>query len=357
MAIDQLALIDLLTNLRNQAPPAISPDATGGSGMGTFADMMYRNPAPQNVADPRAALMQQAFAPRTPELVPEEPQWGKGRQIGSQIGAALADALGAYAAGLGSPVRVNASQQLMDRIRMGQASRDENARRKKSAEDEATQAKARYELGRMEQADQQKRQDELRADDRAFDLYRESGRIGAQEDKEARNRQIGKQENMQERMFNLRLGAAKYGQVVPPDADENALLGAIAKGEREEAARRAADKAGNGDKFDRKQVATGNQIALGMFRGVPGDPKTGAPAIPPAEERMKLGEPPEAILNEFEMELDAEGIYGTERAKAMETFDRYVGSVIRKVKKVKEDEAAAQPKYEVGRKYLPSEGR
>lgn len=167
MAIDQMALIDLLTNLRNQTPPAISPDATGGSGMGTFADMMYRNPAPTAVNDPRAALMQQAFQPQEPQLLPEEPQWSKGRQTASQIGAALADALGAYAAGLGSPVRVNASQQLMDRIRMGRAYRDENARRKKSAEDEATQAKARYELGRMEEADAQKRQDDQFAKEQA----------------------------------------------------------------------------------------------------------------------------------------------------------------------------------------------
>lgn len=327
--IDQMALIDMLTRLRNQSPPSISPDATGGSGMGSFMDMMQRTPPPQNTADPRAALLEQEFAPQQPQLVPEEPEWGKGRQIGSQIGAALADALGAYAQGLGSPVRVNASQQLMERIRQGREARGENERRKKSSEDEAKRARAHYERVKLDKAEELKRQDTIREEDRAFDLYRESGQIGAREDREARNRQIGKQEASEDRLYNLRLGAAKAGQSVPPDADEKTLLDAIARGERDQIARQERNRE-KPEKLNDKSLALGNSIAIGMYRGVPADQKSGAPAIPPVEERLNQGETPDSLLLEYEMELDSSGVFGQERAEAMKTYEKYVGASIRK---------------------------
>jgi hypothetical protein len=204
MAIDQMALVDLLNNLRNQSPQQLSPDATGGSGSGDFMDMMNRNPVPPAVNDPRAALLQQAFAPNQPQLLPEEPQWSKGRMIGSQVGAALADALGAYAAGLGSPVRVNASRQLLERVQQGRFSREENARRKKGAEDESRQARARYELGQIDKADQQKREDDRfaaqradrvaeREDEQAFRSQLERDRRTAEENAAKRSETIAKE--------------------------------------------------------------------------------------------------------------------------------------------------------------------
>lgn len=167
-AIDQMALIDLLTNLRNQSPPPISPDAADGSGMGTLADLFTRGAEAQPPIDQEAALVEQAYGVRQPDLYPEGPPVSRGREIGGGIAAAIGDALATYGGAIGRfPVNANASQQLLERIRQGRMAREKNVNLKKSAEDEAARAKAQYKLGEIKRAEDRGRQDKIRAEDLA----------------------------------------------------------------------------------------------------------------------------------------------------------------------------------------------
>lgn len=320
-----------------------------GGGMGqpgmNVDDMMFRNPPPlssgtgspyvslpmiqqeaesqinPNVNDPKTDLMSRMFSPSLAQEPDAPKMWPM------MLAQALEGIGNAFTVRGGGQPSSTVSNALLQRIQARSATKQKNDEERARADRD----KARFEYEEGRRTSDIKRQDEIRADDRAFDLYRESGRIGAQEDREARNRQIGKQEDMADRLYNLRLSAAKAGQSVPPDADEKTLLDAIARGEREQIARqqRNQDKP---EKVNEKSVALGNSIAIGMYRGVPADPKTGAPPIPPVEERLNQGETPDSLLLEYEMELDSSGVFGQERAEAMKTYEKYVGAAIRKWK-------------------------
>jgi hypothetical protein len=309
-----VTLADLITGSNPDLAPPVAPSQPTASFLAGEGGGLA--PAERN------RLLEILTQPESVGPPPEIDEGTRGTQIGSNVFAALGDALGTYASILGGGRAPNFMQQLQAKREFDKETKRTYGARKARAETESKQRKAQYLLGKDEAAMEASAR--KAAEEKADRLLREK----ITRDTEAEQGR---------RSFEL----AKQAEEHRLDQDEQA-----ARFKHEEGMKRleASLKTGDNPKAEKQlqSFALGSRIANGIIRGVP-EGKDG-PAIPPLVNRL-LGDPenkvppqtPEEIRREYEDEMTQEGIFGSARDLARDYFNE------RLIRAYREAQKASQP--------------